>query len=68
MRKKLEQLQVENKWPVQKEREMKDKKQNDVAIQTDSVCEYSYNFICYAYDIATTCSSLIVTYPMYLAG
>ena len=29
---------MENKWLVEKYREIKDKKQNDVAIQTDSVC------------------------------
>ena len=36
--KESEKLQVENKWLIEKYRETKDKKQNDVAIQTDSVC------------------------------
>ena len=37
VRRKLEQVQVENKRLVEKYREMKDKKQHDVAIQVENI-------------------------------
>ena len=39
MHKTLEQLQLEHEKFAEKYRDMKDEKQHDIAIQTDSVCE-----------------------------